>query len=972
MTPPPTIARTRLRRSIVLAVLLSAGMIAVLSWLHFEQRQSLHQAAVRLGDLRQARLDLARGFLQASLDSGADSPFSREAGLALLVQAVTSFERALDTQGGGTPAERDEFHRSLDAFHHTLEAWRAQPAGDARSAVTLRVAFADLERRAARVDAQGQRDIEILGERADRIFAWSLAGSALVLGLIVAIVLASARREARAFAEQARLDDQRAASERRFRRLFDSAPVALAYVAADGEIVFRNDRFTQTFGYGPDEVGTLDAWWERAYPDPDYRRRMRKTWDAAVARAARAGGDIAPFEQRITGKDGSTRTILTSGIGLDAGYLGVFLDLTERIAAETALRESEARFRTISLAAQDAVIIVNENDEITFWNGAAERIFGYSAEEIVGRALHDYLAPQSARESYLRGFATFRQTGQGNAVGRTLDLVALRKDGGEFPVELSLSAVHQNGQWMGIGILRDISDRARVLEELDQHRHHLEDVVRDRTRELAQAKEQAEAATAAKSAFLAAMSHEIRTPLTAILGLAEIGGRETGDRPGHTLFGRILDAGHDLQELISDILDFSKIESGKMTVESIPMELGTVIDRAVDLVAVRAQASRVRLVVREAPDLPDICLGDPSRLRQVLVNLLGNAVKFTLAEGTVVLSVEVHDGRLRFSVADTGIGIAPAALERLFTPFEQADGSTPRIFGGSGLGLAISRDLVTLMGGAISVDSTLGQGSTFTVSLPLAGAEAAAPWPPGALALLGLSWDEEDLVAAAAPRLHRARLPLPDDAALLLVDRATLDDDAVRAAVEAHLARGERVAIVVDSGQTAPLAPGLDGASRLDRPLRPRHLKRLMNAPGPATRRPAIRAGGRLNGLRVLGAEDNAINRLVLEDMLDSEGAVITCFETGRLALEHLRAVGAAAFDLVLTDIQMPEMDGYDFARAVVALAPALPVIGLTAHAMDEERQRCAAAGMAERVVKPIRMDALVAAIRRHVPPPPG
>ncbi|MEO0034360.1 MAG: hypothetical protein RLZZ501_383 [Pseudomonadota bacterium] len=965
-TPGGPPAPTLLGRWILLAVLLGAVVVGLLSWLHFEQRASLQQAAWRLGELRQARLDLGRGFLQASLDDGqGGSPFSREAGLALLLQAVGSFERAVDPERNGA-ADAEGFRRSLGEFQRQLESWRHLPSGDTRRAVALRVAFADLERRAGRVDADGQRDIEILGATADRVFAWSLAGSLLALGLIIAIVLMLARRTSQAFTERIRLDASRQASEHRFRRLFEAAPVALGFVAADGTFLLRNHRFLQTFGYGPDEIATLDEWWRRAYPDPAYRHEMIESWNAAMQAATRTGGDIEPMECRVTCRDGRVRTMLHSAIAFDTGHLGVFLDVTDRIEAENALRDSEARFRSIGACAQDGVVIINERDEIAFWNAASERIFGYRADEILGRRTGDLLVPARYRRLYRRGFATFRAAGEGNPLGRTIEFVALRKDGTPFPIELSLSAVRQNRQWIGIGLVRDISDRKRQAAELDRHRHRLEEIVRERTRELAQAKELAEAATEAKSAFLANMSHEIRTPLNAILGLAQIGQRELAGPPGHDLFARIVEASHGLSQVIDDILDFSKVESGKMAVECIPLDLGAVIDGAVDLLAPRARTKRLRLTVREAADLPVRCLGDPNRLRQVLVNLLGNAIKFTPSGGSVTLTAVADGARLLLAVADSGIGIAPEMVERLFKPFEQADGSTTRRFGGTGLGLSICRDLVGLMGGRIAVSSVPGGGSTFTVTLPLVGAEPPPPWPAEEIALLGLPEDEAELIVGAAPRVRRTPAPAAaDSAALLVTDAAALVNPALRSRVEARLAQGGRVAVLTEPGQPAP---PLAGATLLERPLRPRALRRLLTEPPPA---PPPEPGRRLAGLRVLGAEDNPVNRLVLEDMLGGEGARLSCFENGRLALDALRAAGAGGFDLVLTDVQMPEMDGYDLARAVGQIAPGLPVIGLTAHAMDEERRRCAAAGMVERVVKPVMVDDLVAAILRHLPPRP-
>jgi signal transduction histidine kinase/DNA-binding response OmpR family regulator len=388
-------------------------------------------------------------------------------------------------------------------------------------------------------------------------------------------------------------------------------------------------------------------------------------------------------------------------------------------------------------------------------------------------------------------------------------------------------------------VVRNVTDRRQLEIQREAHRREAE--------RLAQV----------RSAFLANMSHEIRTPLSAVLGLAQIGARDARGASGEQ-FRRIQQAGRHLLGIIDDILDFSKLEAGKLSVEQRPFRLRATVDAAVGLVLQRAAAKGLALPVTLAPGLPDWVAGDALRLRQVLVNLLSNAVKFT-EHGQVTLQVDGGPGCIEFRVADTGIGMAPDVLARLFQPFEQADGSTTRRFGGTGLGLAISRDLARLMGGELSAHSRPGEGSLFTLSLPLPAADA------------------------------------------------------------------------VDSG-FAPLSE----------------------------------PGQRLSGLRLLAAEDVEVNRYVLRELLETEGASVTFAENGREAVDLLAQAGPTAFDAVLMDVQMPVMDGIEAMRHMRALAPALPVIGLTAHAMPEERARCLAAGMVEHVAKPIDLDTLVAAVQRH------
>ncbi|MCV2351675.1 ATP-binding protein [Paucibacter sp. Y2R2-4] len=378
-------------------------------------------------------------------------------------------------------------------------------------------------------------------------------------------------------------------------------------------------------------------------------------------------------------------------------------------------------------------------------------------------------------------------------------------------------------------------------------------------RELSQAKDEAERLAVAKSEFLANMSHEIRTPLNAVLGLAQLGISRSGDpAAARSGFERIVRSGRHLLGVINDILDYSKVESGKLDIESLPCNLSHLVKEVTDLVSERADAKNLRLRI-EYKASHDWVMLDALRATQILVNLLSNAIKFT-DKGRVVLSVEQVQGRLLFSVTDTGVGIAPEQLKRVFTAFEQADSSTTRKFGGTGLGLSISSQLAELMGGSITATSELGSGSCFKLELPL-------------------------VLATVETR-----------------DPATT----------------EPMMLTVDIG------------------------------PNP------------LRGLRILITDDVDINREILQDMLSHAGAEVMASDSGAQAVARLREAGPEGFDLVLMDIQMPDMDGYEATRRIHQLAPKLKVIALTAHALPEQRRRCLAAGMVAHVTKPIDQAELI------------
>ncbi|MBV8649495.1 PAS domain S-box protein [Paludibacterium sp.] len=794
--------------------------------------------------------------------------------------------------------------------------------------------------------------------------------------------------------------------EARFHLAVEAAPAAMLMVDRAQRITLANRRAAKLFGYPHDALLGIPL--ENLIPDR-FRTPLTNHL-SAFYRAPDSPPKEGLWELYGQRKDGSEVPveIALSPVESSEGVsvLATISDLTVRRRLEQQLQTTLERLKLAVDAAHIGTWVWHLSDDRLEWDARMMELYDIDAmpEALTYAFWRDRLHPDDVSEAE-RALQWLRQGGGSGE----MTFRVIHRDGSEHYIAAAAILEHaQDGAAQEVvGICMDVTKEKQFEAKILALNASLEDQVVIRTGQLQEALAAAEKATQAKSEFLANMSHEIRTPMNAILGLCYLLGKQNLAPSPADMVRQIDRSGHALLSIINDILDFSKIEAQRMELEDIPFRLSDVLDNLASIMTSAVGNKPVELMISPPPAGTDFLKGDSLRLSQVLINLVSNAIKFT-QEGEVEVAVErleiEREGGvwLRFAVRDTGIGIPKDKQAEIFQAFSQADSSTTRSFGGTGLGLTISSRLVALMGGQLNVDSQPGKGSTFRFDIPLALNKPEDHAEPdmahlrvliaddhhSALAVLtstvaSLGWhaDPVDSGGEAIARVFAPGAPRYD---ILLLDWKMPGIDGLQAAAEIRArARGEHAPIIImvtayDRNQLRE-QPGSEAADLfLDKPVTSSCLYNAVvevkqRRKTPAAPSMAQPAGQRLAGLRVLVVDDSETNREVAEHILKSEGAHVARAEDGLAALAVLEMHGAD-IDVVLMDMQMPLMDGYEATRQIRAL-PALkrlPVVALTAGAFKSQRDMALAAGVDDFVAKPFEVSQLVSVLTRLTGLAPG
>jgi PAS domain S-box-containing protein len=768
------------------------------------------------------------------------------------------------------------------------------------------------------------------------------------------------------------------ASEERFELAVRGSSDGIWDWNIDTNHVYYAPRFRELLGYPDDEFPDLLSSFESHLHEADHAATM-----LAVERHLR---DRIPYDvrYRLRTKSGSYRWFRARGQAVwdEHGRAHRMAGSITDVTAEHRLRE---HVRLTVEASPAALMMVDAEGRIVLANSAVAELFGFENGELNGQSI-ELLVPERLRERHFELRRAFFAAPNVRPISEERDLSGRRKDGTEVSLRIGLVPVEtESGPACICGIL-DITAQKHVLESL------------------AQAKTAAEAANRAKSSFLANMSHEIRTPMNGIIGMAHLLGQTSLTPMQHDYLTTIDESAQLLLRLLNDILDFSKIEAGKLDLESVEFPLAECIRRAFQMLALRAEENKLELACRIEPGLPEYVRGDPGRLRQILVNLIGNAIKFT-ESGEIFVNVTreaVQDGILVLcvSVSDTGVGIPRDKLDAIFSPFEQAESSTTRRFGGSGLGLTISRQLAEMMGGRIWCQSEVGNGSTFSFTARLPVVDRPARSIAHRASLTGLKVlvvDDNHTNRRILGELltHWGMLPLLSESAqaarhavetaerernpvrLVLLDQCMPLESGIEFAIKFRdTPAGKDCPIILISSTitSADLEIARDiGVTRvMSKPVMPldllEEISQLMSGNQPLAPPATQLSRNRHNQpRRILLVEDNIVNRRVALGVLQKAGHEVHTAQHGKEALDRLANL---EYDLILMDMQMPVMDGYEATREIRAREHAsgghVPIVAMTAEALKDDRERCLATGMDNYLSKPVDPEQLLRVVELY------
>jgi len=689
----------------------------------------------------------------------------------------------------------------------------------------------------------------------------------------------------------------------------------------------------------------------------------------------------------------------------------------ERKRGELAREESDARIRGIVDTAADAIITINEGGIIQSFNSAAEHVFGYSAQEAIGQNV-SLLMPSPHREHHDEYLQRYLSGHPSTIFGVSRELEGKRKNGSMFPMELAVSEIKVGSRRTFTGIVRDISDRKRNEQELRE------------------AKERAESAAIAKSQFLATMSHEIRTPMNGVIGMTGLLLETELSTQQQQFAETVRSSGETLLKIINDILDFSKIEAGKLEFEMISFDLRTTLEESLDLLAEAAGKKNLELVGLVNANVPTALQGDPGRLRQIFMNLTGNAIKFT-SKGEIIVKIsfveETPDqATIRVEIHDTGEGIPSDILPKLFRPFSQADSSTTRRHGGTGLGLAICKQLVQQMNGEIGVENRFDGGSTFWFTARFqkqpSMASSLAQTPVALKNLRVCAVDDhvtnrqlleqyfqhwkmdgtlvEDPKECLALLQQQAQKSTPFDLAILDMEMPGMDGFELAKRIKSNSTlQDTRLILLTSLGRRgdASAAQQCGFSGYLTKPIRKSQLQACLetvmglplsdthSAPPPLVTSYFLKDLHRQQAIRILVVDDHQVNQQLAVLMVERLGFRADVAGNGHEALEALSRI---PYDLILMDCQMPDMDGYEATRKIreaeavkgkgldvrsegqEANSPDalrhtsvhVPIIAVTANAMQGDREKCLQAGMDDYLSKPIRPEELSNILAKWLP----